>query len=101
MKKITTESGNYLIEITDEDAKEFEQTDLHSKLVSWVNEDPEWLLNMVEEKIDEIYLAYQEKVGITEGRMYLGDVLELDEIQHKVAKFVVKSMKDAPRERGV
>lgn len=61
----------------------------------------EWLEDLVEEKINEIFLAYQEKEGITDGGITPMDALKLDDLIKQVADLVVKSMKDAPREKGV
>lgn len=62
----------------------------------------EWLEDLVEEKINEVFLAYQEKEGITDGRMDPWHaVITLGDIIRNVANFVVESMKDAPREKGV
>ncbi len=66
------------------------------------NEEKEWLEELVSEKINEVFLAYQEKEGITDGGIepWL-EAITLENIIRNVADFVVESMKDAPREKGV
>lgn len=52
------------------------------------------LLDIIREKVHEVYLAYQKANGITHGDMYLEDVFELDKLMDKLADLVISSMKD-------
>ena len=52
------------------------------------------LLNIIEEKVGEVYLAYQKANGITHGDMYPEEVFKLNELMNKLADLVISSMKD-------
>ena len=51
------------------------------------------LLDIIEEKVNEVYLAYQKANGITHGDMYPEEVFELDYLMDKLADLVISSMK--------
>ena len=50
------------------------------------------LFELVENKVNEIYLAYQKAEGITSGDMNPDYEFQLDEIEQNLTDFIIKSM---------
>jgi hypothetical protein len=50
--------------------------------------DKEQLLELIKEKVDEIFLEYQNANGIQDGDIHPYDVLRLDYIQEELADFI-------------
>ena len=60
--------------------------------------DKQQLLELIDEKVDEIFLAYQNANGITDGGIEPFDALHLDQLKEKLAEHVIQVCAKQPKE---
>ena len=52
----------------------------------------EQLLKVITDKTNDIFREYQDAEGITDGGLFFGDSIALDELQNELADLIIRSM---------
>ena len=52
----------------------------------------EQLLKVITDKTNDIFREYQDAEGITDGVLFFGDSIALDELQNELADLIIRSM---------